>query len=211
MHIKCAFVLASFSRAVSGGSVEGTWKEADKLIEQSQEKLAEVHEHANEAAAEEQQVADAARKAMHDSADNLKVSIDELEAAKAKLTSPSATEREPTSLGDSSFLELPESLAQFPGVADDMKKVRAAEKVYEEKMNLLHQKDDELLKMAQADFQEARDVGSMVGNLRSQTKSGHRGSSFLEKHSGTPFQQVLDAEASLKAVNDKLAKEFNFE
>ena len=209
MFVKYAVTVAVFTSCIAGSTVEETWKKADHIIEQSAERFAEVHKHADEAASEEQKIADSARQAMHDTADKLKESVDELESARAKLVLPDMKNM-PTTITDSSFMELPESFAQFPGVEEDMKKVREAEKVYQEKMNNLRAKDAELMNMAKADFQQGRDVVNMVGNLRSQTKT-LGGSSFLQTQGSTPFQKVLDAEASLKAVNDQLAKEFNFE
>ena len=205
MFIRCATAVVAFSSCVAGSVVVDTWKQADELMENSQHKFAEISKHAAEAAVEEQKIADEARKSMHDSADRLKESVEEMEDAKSKLVMPEISAN-PVPV-DSSFMELPDSFSQFPGVEADMKKVREAEKVYRDKMAKLRETDDDLMKMAKADFQEGRDVVKMVGHLRSKPAAS---SSFIE--TGTsPFQKVLDAEKSLKAVNDQLAKDFNFE
>ena len=198
--------------ATAIGSVAETWQKADATLEQTKEKFSVVHKHADAVAAEEARILASSKQALAASADELKRSADAYKASEDSLVAPpAATAVEPV-LAESSFLEIPEGFAKFPGVADDMKKVREAERVYKEKMQKLHEKDDELMALARSSFQDSKSAASLVNTLRAETNHVRGSSSFLQTGKVNPaFERILKAEDALRAVNKQLAKDFNFE
>ena len=195
--------------------VKTVWDEAQAKMKTVDATLSEVRQHTEEAVKRESKDVEETRRHLHESADQLQKSALAFREAEAKLQEPVDPRGEAAVLSsflqgdDSSFLELPESLMQFPGVAEDMKKVKAAEENFKEKMKKLHEKDDELMALAKKDFAEGRKAINQIGHLR-RDKSQPPAASFLEKKIMSPLDRVLEAEKKLKEVNDKLGRDFGF-
>jgi hypothetical protein len=193
--------------------VQAVWNKANAAVHSADETFAEIRERTQAIVEKESQEVESARRHVHETADALEKSAEEFKEAEKHLLEPV----DPRSSGNeavSSFLEsmeLPASLMQFPEVAADMEKVRAAEKDFQEKMKKLHQKDDDLMELARKDFSEGRKAISKIGHLRS-SSTARKPSSFIEtgKKNLSPLDKVLVAEERLKEVNDKLGREFGF-
>lgn len=206
-----AFVIGACYATVSDSIVGKVWEKANSVLQSADESLNEVKEHAEEAVKRESKDVEDSRKHLHESADALEKSAAAFREAEAKLQEPVDPRGETASSffqgEDSSFMELPASLMQFPGVAEDMKKVKAAEANFKEKMQKLHEKDDELMALAKKDFAEGRKAIDQIGHLR---REKAQPVSFIEKKIMSPLDRVLEAEKKLKEVNDKLGKDFGF-
>lgn len=188
-------------------SAEETWKEADVALEGIAKRFAEVREHGDEALAQEQAEIEAANKSAKQAEEEAKSIAETMSEASSELDDAKPVEE--AADVSSSFMEIPDSLAKFPKVAEDMKAMREAEQVFAEKMRALKARDNELMEMAQKNFAESRNVVKEIGNFRKTRNSGS--SSFLERAKLPPaFERILKAEADLKAVNDQLARDFNF-
>jgi len=214
MLLKVSAILASACYASSGeADVRNVWDQAQATIKSADATLSDVREHTEEAVRRESKDVEESRRHLHESADELKKSAQAFKEAEAKLQEPVDPRAEAGAVSsflqgdDSSFLELPASLMQFPGVVEDMKKVKAAEENFKEKMHKLHEKDDELMALAKKDFAEGRKAINQIGHLR---KDKTKPASFLEKKIMSPLDRVLEAEKKLKEVNDKLGKDFGF-
>lgn len=242
LRLTIALSLALFS---SAGSVEDTWNKADIALNEVQKKFAEVKEHAKQveeevmedSKKETESVAEAESKT-EESAMTAEESKAELESEKSKVEAEIEARKKDLDSSflegmDSSFLEIPESFAKFPQVAEDLKQLKEAEQVYKDKMSLLHQKDDELLQMANKDFEDSHKTAALMGSLRLLHEKKKKGSSFMEiseepseKKTETEkpnlrssfvqkdempaaFQRILKAEEALRAVNEKLARDFH--
>ena len=197
--------------ACANSSAEETWMKADARMDAMRKSFAEIRDHAHKVVEDEQRAmakaeADAAQSEseLKKSESALVMNEEDLAKTEAKLSVPVKVEE------SSSFMEISDVLSKYPKVAEDMKQVREAERVYKEKMQALHDKDAELMSLAKKDFEDSKNAVHMMGNLRTQRK--HRGaSSFVQMEELPPaFARVLKAEAELKKVNDDLAKEFNF-
>ena len=204
-------VVGACYASVSDSTVSKVWDKTHSVLQSADESLSEVKEHAEEAIKRESKDVEDSRRHLHESADELEKSAAAFREAEKKLQEPvdprGSTASSFLQGEDSSFLELPDSLMQFPGVAEDMKKVKAAEANFKEKMQKLHEKDDELMALAKKDFAEGRKAIDQVGHLR--REKAHP-VSFLEKKIMSPLDRVLEAEKKLKEVNDKLGKDFGF-
>jgi hypothetical protein len=212
MLLKVSAVLASACYASSGEvDIRNVWDQARATIKSADATLSDVREHTEEAVRRESKDVEESRRHLHESADDLQKSAQAFKEAEAKLQEPIDPRGEAGAVSsflqgdDSSFLELPASLMQFPGVSDDMKKVKAAEENFKEKMHKLHEKDDELMALAKKDFADGRKAINQIGHLRKPQPA-----SFLEKKIMSPLDRVLEAEKKLKEVNDKLGKDFGF-
>jgi uncharacterized protein YihD (DUF1040 family) len=176
------------------------WKKAEAEVQQVEKRFADIKSHAQDVGAGLEEAKEQA-----------------LESARPSLKQGSVPETVSTSaksafaqLSDSSFLEIPESLAKFPKVAEDLEQLKEAEAVYNAKMKALHEQDDALLALANKDFEDSSKAAGMIGNLRRQHERRHGASSFIETGAlPDAFQRVLKAEADLEAANDKLAREFH--
>ena len=205
--VTSAFVLL----ACASASADETWRKADARMEAMRKSFAEVRDHAHKVVEDEQRAMMAAEASEKKSEEALENSESDLEKSEAKLAQSKARVSTPTKMEESSFLEIPDSLSKYPKVAEDMKKVRDAERVYKDKMKALHEKDSELMALAKQDFADSKSALNLMGNLRTQRKHRASGSSFVETQELPPaFARILKAEAELKKVNDDLAKEFNF-
>ena len=204
----------------AGSTVEETWKKADDTLKKVEAKLVDVQEHANDVAAKLAEDAKEEEKSVAASEEDVKrtseLAKEDEEQVKAdtKTVANKRAELESSFLqsADSSFLEIPEALAKFPKVAEDMKALHDAEQIYNDKMRILHQKDEELLAMANKDFSESRQAVALMGNLRSQQKPKRRKpvTSFVQKDEmPEAFQRILKAEADLQSVNAQIAKDFH--
>jgi hypothetical protein len=241
LRLTIALSLALLS---SASSVEDTWNKADIALYEVQKKFAEVKEHAKQveeevmegSKKETESVAEAESK-KEENAMAAEESKAELESEKSKVEAEIEARKKDLDSSflegmDSSFLEIPESFAKFPQVAEDLKQLKEAEQVYKDKMLLLHQKDDELLAMANKDFDESHKTAALMGSLRllhekkknpsfmelneepsekqTETEKPNLRSSFVQKDEmPVAFQRILKAEEALRAVNDKLAREFH--
>ena len=190
-------------------SAQQTWEKADLTLEETKKKFAEVRKHSEEVAEKEQEILEKTKRDLAESISTADRAAAKLKAEEANISPPIAGDQKMPTM-DSSFLELPDVLAKLPGVAEDMKRVHQAEKVYQEKMRLLKEKDDELMALARGNYEDARKASSMVDTLRSQT-SHIRGSSFMQKddHMAPYFARILAAEEGLKAAGKKIAQDFN--
>ena len=218
MFVRLTIAL-SLALCVSSSTVAENWKKADAVLEGVQKKFADIKEHAKEV--ENGMIGEEKREeeSLTRSENQLKESAVALEESKTKLASEKAaienkkTELESSFLesSDSSFFEIPESFSRFPKVTEDLQKLKEAEKVYKDKMMLLHQKDDELLQMANKDFSDSHKAAGLIGHFRSEnSKNLRRPSSFIEQDEmPAAFQRILKAEDALRAVNDKLARDFH--
>lgn len=189
-------------------SVEDTWNRADETISEARKKFAEVRKHADEAAVQEERILEQSKK-------DLAMSQVVADEAAAKLREGIASLKAPVAPApistDSSFLELPDSLASIPGMAEDMAKVHEAERVYQDKMQNLKQRDNELMDMARGNFEDSKRAIEMVNTLRSESNS-FRQPSFLQKGSSNMepyFQKIRQAEDELQKITDKTIKDFN--
>jgi hypothetical protein len=198
-------------------SVDETWKKADAAIEQVQKKFADIKEHAQEVekSIEEDKKEEATRVSQSEEEVKRSKAI-EIESekvleenAKKALVKQKEIDSSFLQLPESSFMELPDSLEKFPKVAEDMERLKEAEKVYNQKMKALHQQDDELLAMANKDFEDSRKSAELIGNLRAQHRK--EATSFVQKDDDLPaaFQRILQAEADLQKVNQQIARDFN--
>lgn len=197
-------------------SVDETWKKADAAIEQVQKKFADIKEHAQEV--EKSIAEDKKMEATKVSESEAELKRSEAavresekvleENAKEALVKQKEIDSSFLQMPESSFMEIPDSLAKFPKVAEDMEKLKEAEKVYNDKMKALHQQDDELLAMANKDFEDSRKSAELMGNLRTQHRK--EASSFIQKDDlPAAFQRILQAEADLQKVNQQIAHDFN--
>jgi len=195
--------------------VQAVWNKATDAVNAAEDTFSQIRKRTEEVVSKESQEVESARKHLHETAHALEKSAEQFREAESHLVEP-VDPRAPADKDASSFLEstmeLPASLMQFPEVAADMEKVRAAEKDFQEKMKKLHQKDDDLMELARKDFAEGRKAISQIGHLRSNKKVNKHGSSFLEtgKKVLTPLDKVLLAEEKLKEANSKLGKDFGF-
>ena len=193
-------------------SVEDTWKRTDAALQEVNAKFAEVRKRADEVVSDEEKTLEDAKLAAKNSEEVLEhlgepivdpeesVKKDELEMDKANFDNI-----------ESSFLELPDELKKFPGVAADMKRAQEAEHLFKEKMQALRSKDEELMKFARSNFANSHDSVKLIGHLRSRPHSNH-GSSFLEGYKLPPaFAKVKEAEEELRKVNEKLKVQFNLQ
>ena len=214
LKLSAVFATACYASSVDT-EVSGVWDQAKTAMKSVDATLNEVREHTEEAVKHESKDVELSRKHLHESADQLQKSAEAFREAEAKLQEPVDPRDHAEMISsflqgdDSSFLELPESLMQFPGVAEDMKKVKAAEENFREKMKKLHEKDDELMALAKKDFAEGRKAMSQIGHLRRGGKQAQP-ASLLEKKIMSPLDRVLEAEKKLQEVNDKLGKDFGF-
>ena len=211
MYLKASVILiGSCLASVSDKEVKNVWDQAQSTIRDTEQTLGEVREHTEEAVRRESKDVEDSRRHLHESADELQKSAAAFREAESKLQEPvdprtGTTESSFLQNTDSSFLEFPESLMQFPGVAEDMRKVKAAEEKFKEKMQKLHEKDDELMALAKKDFTEGRKAMNEIGHFRK-----NQPASFLEKKITSPIDRVVEAEMKLKEINDKLGKDFGF-
>jgi uncharacterized phage infection (PIP) family protein YhgE len=183
--------------------VAETWERASSTLADAEETLSEVRKHAAEAAVHESEEVAAAKRSMHDSEKELEKSAEAFREAEEKLMASKDTPADKATI-EASFMELPDSFSQFPGVKEDMAAVKSAEKTFKAKMEQLRNQDNDLMKMARQNFAEAGQVAGKIGHLRSSPIS------FIEQGSmPESFKKVLEAEDNLKKINDELAKEFH--
>ena len=219
MFVRLTIAL-SFVLSVSASVASEKWKKADAALEHIQRKFADIKEHAKEVedgllTDEKQEGESLARTEteVHESAVALEESKSKLESEETALDNKKdAIEASFLESADSSLLEIPESFSKFPKVSDDLAKLKEAEKVYKDKMMLLHQKDDELLQMANKDFADSHKAAASIGHFRGSGngRNVHSPSSFVQQDEmPVAFQRILKAEDALRAVNDKLARDFH--
>jgi hypothetical protein len=218
MMFRLAIAL-SLARIGTASQVENTWQKAEAVLTQVKEKMSHVQEHAQEVAAELTTRKEEELQKLNESEAALKKT--EASAAQGEMQAEeeaAAVEKERDELEssflqtgiDSSFLEIPPALAKFPKVSEDMKALHQAEEVYNEKMRILHQKDEELLAMANKDFSDSHQAVAMMGHLRSQQTKRKPVSSFVQKDEmPEAFKRILKAEEDLKAVAAGIARDFH--